>query len=61
MNSGNTYFVRAVDLGSGPQQEVDDVRVASSCSPDDGVDAVLLGHRAPVNTRPQGKGYSRVT
>lgn len=35
------YLVGAVDLGSVLQQEMDNLSVASTCRPDNGVDAVL--------------------
>ena len=44
------YLVGAVDLGSVLQQEMDDLCVASTRRPDNGVDAVLLGQRRGVKS-----------
>ena len=37
-----SHLVRAVDLGSVLQQDLDDLSMTSACCPDDGVHTVLL-------------------
>lgn len=44
------HLVRAVDFGSMLKQQLNDLCVASSCSPYDGVNTVLLGQTNQLHT-----------
>jgi len=46
------HLVRAVDFGSMLKQQLNNLRMASSCRPYDGVNTVLLG-QTKINYTPQ--------